>query len=239
MRKVLWVVAGTVLLASSLGSGCAYRLIPGPLVPLPEGEQAKKATVEDDGTVTIPIDRLRISLQPVSDGELNRQFSTSSQAGKHSVNPYTFGNWIPEGASRTPKRFTVFLLVVENYAYPKVLLDPHDITIRAANGRVFEARGLPFLKEYYYPYARAYTGNSHADFRGRVDILAGTMYPAEEMVFAGQTVDGYVVFPKLHDDVRDIVVQVPDVALRFDYRDEPIETADLAFHFHRDVGRAP
>ena len=116
MRNILWVAAGAVLLASSLGSGCAYRLIPGPLAPLPEGEQAEQATVADDGTVTIHIDRFRVSLRPIDDDELNRRFPARSRAGKHSVNPYTFGNWIPEGASRTPEKFTVFLLVVENYA---------------------------------------------------------------------------------------------------------------------------
>ena len=134
MRNKVWIVAGG-LLAGWLAGACAYRLVPGPLVPLQEDRQGQGSEVADDGTVTYHIERLRISLRPLQDEELNRQFPYLSAGGKFSVNPYTYGNWIPEGAARTPTRFTIFMLKVENYAFPKVIVNPQSMHLRAQNGR--------------------------------------------------------------------------------------------------------
>ena len=63
------------------------------------------------------------------------------------------------------------------------------------------------------------------------------MYPEGEYVFSGQEVEGYVVFLPLHPDVKEVAVAMRDLVLRFDFKNEPVEKIDVAFSFHRDVGR--
>jgi hypothetical protein len=46
-----------------------------------------------------------------------------------------------------------------------------------------------------------------------------------------------VIFPALHPDVSDIEVQVFDVVLRFDFRNEPVETTSISYNFIRDIGK--
>jgi hypothetical protein len=58
-----------------------------------------------------------------------------------------------------------------------------------------------------------------------------------EDIFSGQESEGFVVFPVLHHDVRQIEAIVQDAMLRFDYRDEPVEMMDIGYQFERDVGR--
>lgn len=236
MRRMTGMAIG-VLVVGWVLAGCAYRVTSGPLMPLPEEQQMASTEIADDGTVTHSINRLEISLRPMRDEELNRQFPNLSDDGKDSANPYTYGNWTPHGAQETPSRFTVFLLQVENYEFPKVVIDPAAITMESPNGREYRSLAFPYLREYYYPYNQAYAGNSSARFENRKDVLKSTLYPEGEPVFAGQTKSGYVVFRVLHDDVTQVTVHVPNVALRFDYRDEPVETTDLEFCFGRIVQR--
>lgn len=234
MRKIVYLLLGPVLL---LGA-CAYRVVAGPLAPLAEEAQTRAAVeVADDGKVTYNIERLRVSLRPMTDSELDRQFPPHADGSQLSNNPYTYGAWVPEGQTRTPAKFTVFLLQVENYEFPKVLVNPLHATMTSQNGRTYESYSFAVLKELYYPYNRAYAGNPGAQFREWMGRLRNSMYPAAEEVFAGQSVEGYIVFPRLHDDVIQVAVEVNGVALRFDYKNEPSHTADLVYNFQRQVRR--
>ena len=60
-------------------------------------------------------------------------------------------------------------------------------------------------------------------------------YPDDEFCFSGQEVEGYVVFSKIHTDVGEIAVKIPEFGLRYNYRNEPVETIDLSFRFKRDI----
>jgi hypothetical protein len=55
------------------------------------------------------------------------------------------------------------------------------------------------------------------------------------MVFSGQEATGYIVFPVLHKDVDNFAINVPDMAVRFDYKGEPVETIDLEFRLQREI----
>ena len=44
-----------------------------------------------------------------------------------------------------------------------------------------------------------------------------------------------VVFPSLAPDVKEFSIHVKGIALRYNYRDEPVETKDLTFRFQREV----
>lgn len=223
------------MLLGVLVHACAYRVVAGPLKPLATGNQGGE--VQDDGTVIYRLDRLEVSLKPMSDEELNRQFPQTTGPGRKSLNPYTYGDWKPDGASQVPPRFSVFLLEVENYEFPKVLLNPLQMRIESQNGRTYRPLSFQMLREYYYPYNTAYAGNASARFESRTDRLKSTMYPVEEYIFSGNSRSGYVVFPPLHDDVRQIEVYLGPILLRFDYKNEPIETKNLVFNYRRQVQR--
>ena len=104
-------------------AGCG-RYFGGPIQPAPEDSQSVHMVVQDDGSVTYMYERLEIGLRPMTDAELNRQFVGHSQKGAASTNPFTYGDWTPMGEKWTPPKYTVFLLKVKNYAYPKMKIDP-------------------------------------------------------------------------------------------------------------------
>lgn len=217
-------------------SGCTYRYRVGSLQPLRE-KQGPGMRVLDDGTVLYVYERLEIGLRPIPDEELNRRFPGQSHRGKESTNPFTYGNWVPRGEQLTPQRFTVFRLSVKNYTYPKMLVNPYKMTITSQNNRIYSPLNVAQLKEYYLPYVTGYAGNPYAKYKERTDILERTLYPPKEFIFSGQERSGYVVFPPLDEDVRQITVRIEDIALRFDSWGRPVETLDLEYHFQRDVDR--
>lgn len=231
MRR-LWILG----LLAVLG-GCG-RYFAGPLRPA--AQQASSVEVNDDGSATFALNRLEISLQPMSDAQLNRQFASVSAQGAASTNPYTFGNWTPPGARWTPPRFAVFRLKVSNYEYPKVRIDPLQITLTTANQRRYQAFSFAQLYEYHQAYWQGRTGQGREQFKDRTELLRRTLYKAD-MVFSGQESEGFVVFPVLPDDVKGLQIHIADIAVRFNYADQPSETTDISFSFEREVfqGKQP
>ena len=224
-------VAVTLLLA---GSGCGYTYFASPLRPA-DG-QAQEMTVADDGSVTYSQGRLEVRLRPLTDEELNRQFASHSRSGPESTNPFTFADTeLGEGGEGQP-RFTVFHLNVKNYAFPKVRIDPTQIRLAADNGREYWTLDVRQLENYYRVYVLAYRGNEYDRHQERIDLATRNMFRKEE-IFSGHEVEGYVVFPVLHPDVSQVEVTIYDAVLRFDYRNEPVETVDIRYRFERDVGR--
>ena len=216
-------------------AGCG-RYFPDAFRPLPEEEQGPRMEVRDDGTVAYVYERLEISLRPLTDAELNRTFPAHSNKGAESTNPYTYGNWTVMGEDWTPQRFTVFLLRVKNYAYPKVRIDPRGIILTSQSRRRYEALDLLQMSEYYRAQALAWAGNYHARYREQEELLRRTLYKAR-MVFSGQEDEGYVAFPPMPPDVEEITLTVEDVAIRFNYADEPVEALTLEYTFEREVTR--
>ncbi len=235
--KLISYLKWTVVLAMPLGLfGCGYRYYAGPLEPLDESRQISGSQVFDDGTVTYSMGRLEISLRPMTDEELNRQFESDSQSGARSTNPYTFGNSQYWALRETPQRFTVMNLRVKNYEFAKMQLDPSNIFMTTGNGREYSSLSLQQLDTYYRIYAIGYRGNEFAEYDQRRDILDRTMFPPDP-IFSGLEEEGYVIFERLHDDVKEIKVLIKDIVLRFDFRGEPAETADVEFFFQRETGK--
>jgi len=237
MKRIQVVrVTMIVWIALMVGAGCGYRYYAGALKPADESQQVESVQISDDGTITFIRERLEVSLRPVSDEELNRQFPAYSKGGVKSVNPYTFGNWQDRDFKETPPRFSVFRLRVKNYTYPKIWLDSSKMRILAGNGRIYSTLTLPQLLGYYRTYAIGYSGNAYDAYEQRTDILKRTLFP-NDILFTGQEQEGFVVFPKLHSDVDRITVQIRDLVLRFDVRDEPVERIGIEYVFERDIGR--
>ena len=204
-----------------LTAGCGYNHYAGPLEP--SGEQGPSHVVADDGSVTFVQGRLEIRLRPLSDRELNRQFASQSGFRPQSTNPYTFADTRFFRGNPERQRFTVFGLSVKNYAYPKVLIDPARVELTADNGREYWSLNFDQLDNYYRIYATGYRGNEYGRYKERLDLLRQTMFQMEH-IFSGQEREGLLVFPALHPDVRRVEAVVHDAVLRFDYRDEPVES---------------
>ena len=239
------ILTALLILGLSLG-GCGYKLgyryFSDPIVPA-TGHASAEFVVADDRSITFTKDRLEVSIVPLTSEELNRHFAPHSQVPEGFAepnpytaadNPYTYGDWNPPGEDKAPERFTVFLLRVKNYAFPKVLLAPENMSIVSANGWNYQVLSQSALIEYYFPYAVAYGGNARKKFEERTDILRRTLF-RDEMVFSGQEYEGFVVFPVLDHDVEEFTVWVEDMALRFDFRGEPTEKIDIPFRFVRET----
>jgi len=225
--RLLLTTASVLLLA-----GCGYLHYAGPLRPL--AQQPGAMTVADDGSVTYEKGRFEVKLRPLSDAELNRQFAGESQEGEKSTNPYTYGDI--EFKDKERQRFVVFALSVKNYAYPKVRIDPAKIVLRASNGREYWSLSEQQIDTYFRIYAVGYAGNVYIQYKNRLDLVKRTLFRNED-IFSGQEAEGFVVFPVLHHDVRQIQAMIEDAFLRFDSRNEPVETLDIGYDFEREVGR--
>jgi len=239
------VLTALLILGLPLG-GCGYKLgyrhFAGPIAP-DAGHASEDFVVGDDRSITFIKDRLEVSIVPLTSEELNRHFALHSAAPKGfaqpnpyttSDNPYTYGDWKPPGEDGAPERFTVFLLKVKNYAFPKVQLAPQNVSIISANGWNYQVLSQSALIEYYFPYAVAYGGNARRKFEERTDILRRTLFK-DEMVFSGQEYEGYIVFPVLDHNVEEFTIWIKDMALRFDFRGESVENVDIPFHFARET----
>jgi predicted small lipoprotein YifL len=226
------------ILAVLAGLGGCGRYFAGPLRPA--AQQAADVEINDDGSLTFALNRLEISLQPMSDAQLNRQFASVSAQGAASTNPYTFGNWTPPGEHWTPPRFAVFRLVVNNYEYPKVRIDPLKISLTTTTQRHYQAFSFAQLYEYHQSYWQGRTGQGREQFKDRTELLRRTLY-RDNMVFSGQESEGFVVFPVLPADVKALKIHLADIALRFNYADQPAETIAIDFAFEREVfpGKQP
>ena len=231
MQVSNWHTRGPWILASLLLATACGRYFHTPLQP--SRQQSEGMAVNDDGSITYTLDRLGITLRPMTDAELNRLVSPPDG---NSVNPYTFGDLILPGEDWTPPRFTVFRLQVANYQYPKVKLDPLKSHISSANHREYDILSFAQLYDYYRSYWQGLTGQGRSEFRSRTDLLRRTMYTGAT-IFSGNDEEGYLVFPLLDDDVRQIQVDITDIAVHFDYADQPVETIDLSFNFERDIRR--
>ena len=49
--------------------------------------------------------------------------------------------------------------------------------------------------------------------------------------------DGVLIFPALHADVNSVELVI-DAALRFDFRDKPVDQIDISYAFKREIGKA-
>jgi len=233
-----------VVTALLLVPGCSYRYYAEDIEPKSEADQGENKTVADDGTVSFKQARLEISLRPMTDEELNRQFSSYSDEGPDSRNPYTFGNSTYFRTGDTPQRFTVFRAFVSNYEYPKVYLDPQKVYITTSNGRKYYSLTRDQLSIYYRRYVQGGSGGNapgvsgiaHSIWKERDGILRSSMF-GDEQIFSAQENEGYLVFKPLAPDVEELTVHIPDVVVRFDYKGDPVETVDVEMHFDREIGR--
>jgi hypothetical protein len=213
--------------------GCGYHHYTGPLRPALEQPNRTRA---EAGGVIFAQGHLRVEVRALTDTELNRQFQSRSVAGPQSTNPYTFADTRFWEGDKHRSRFTTFSLRVVNEDFPKVKIDPSRVSLQAVDGSEYWSLELQQLDTYYRAYAVGFRGNEYARYQERLDLLRSTLFKNEE-IFAGQEAEGYVVFPALHHDVSEVEVAIHDAVLRFDHRNEPVETVQIHCRFKRDIGK--
>ena len=231
-----WVLRRGLLAAGLLSTAmaCGYYHYAGPLYPA--AASAPDTEVTEDGVARWSREGLEVRLRALSPRELDRQFSSLSAAGRHSTNPYTFGDTEFRDGKTRRERFAVFRLSVANAGLAKVKVDPARMFLLTDDGQELRPMELEQLQAYYRAYVTGYEGNAYGRYQERIDVLRRTMYKNEEL-FRGQQKTGYVVFPTLPAHISDVSVVVEEVVLRFDARGEPVETVGIAFPFRRDIGR--
>ena len=235
----------SILAAVALLLSCGHYLIPGRFQPLEVAQQqtdiqGSSMKILDDGTVTFVQNRLEVSVRPMIDEEINRQYpaestNASGPADELPSNPFTYGNWIDPRTGEAPQRLSIFKITVKNYEYPKVKFDPLMVTVESANGRRYYPWGSYDVEEYFRRFPLAFNGLGYLRYNERRGLYNRAKYPDDEFCFSGQEVEGYVIFSKIHTDVAEIAVEIPEFGLRYNFRDEPIETIDLRFRFKRDI----
>ena len=234
MKAIRRATSLAALAALCLVASCAWRLYTGDVHPSVEEMQGPNMSVADDGTVTWIQERLEVRLRPVTDDELNRQFG-GGDLGPYSDNPFTYGGVEDFYTGDKQQRFAVFMLGVKNYQYPKVRV-LGDVALESSNERSYYDLTIAQLDRYFRAYALGYRGNEYGVYKERRAILQSTMFQRQD-IFSGQELEGYVLFQALHTDVSSMVVTVKDLAIRFDYRGEPVESVDIPFRFEREIGR--
>jgi hypothetical protein len=209
----------------------------------PKVEEGANYSVDDEGAVSYNgMEGLRIDVQYLTDRTLNEMFPDDSEGGKHSTNPYTYGDWIDPNLGYTPNRFTVFRISVYNYTYAKMFLDPLQAVLLTDRGErlnsysIAPKANLESL-EGYYRALRGISGNEHYRFAKRIGIVRGTIFGEDELIFKGENYSGLIVFPPLHSKVKEVRLVFKDVAYKFDASGKPVETIDIPFDFHRTILR--
>ena len=223
-----------VVLLQLLAPGCSYHYYTGDLRPTQT--QAPLMSVADDGTVSHSNNGFEVAIKPMTTAELDRLYADRSRSGPQSTNPFTFGDTEFWGEREQKQRFQVFRLRVVNEVYPKVKIDPSKVVIRATNGRTYWSLGFEQLDTYFRAYATGYQGNEYLRYEERRDLLQRSMFENKE-IFVGQASEGFVLFETLDMDVGRITAVVEDIVIRYDFRNEPVETMELSFGFEREIGR--
>ena len=113
----------SILAAAALLLGCGHYLVPGRFQPLEVAQQqtdvqGSNMKILDDGTVTFVQNRLEVSVRPMDDEEINRQYPAQSTnargpADELPSNPFTYGNWIDPRTGKAPQRLSIFKITVK------------------------------------------------------------------------------------------------------------------------------
>ena len=82
MRTLNKAFGLSCILSLSLVAGCGHYVVPGKFEPAEVTQQQSaegtQMQVQDDGTVTFVQNRLEVSVRPMTDEELNRQYPSQS-----------------------------------------------------------------------------------------------------------------------------------------------------------------
>lgn len=182
----------------------------------------------------------RLKLRLLSDDQLNQEYDRYTFR-EPNLNPFTYGRDRDLDLGYTPPRFTVLQVTVFNQGFPKVQIDPAQITLRTDRGEVLEywdvlKREAKHSFEAYYMDRRGEGGNEEYFYSQRLGVVREALFRRHTWVYKGDTYTGKVAFAPLHREVKEVVLQVRDIVLRVDAFDRPKETAAAEFRFGVEQG---
>ena len=194
-----------------------------------------------DGVIAVELEGMRLEVEYLSDQQLNELFHPESTQGKHSTNPYTYGNYLDPAVGYVRNRFTVFRVTVANLSLSKIQLQPQHCRLTTDRiGEILRPYGIDIGSaeknlDSYYRALRGASGNEHYRFQTRMAILHSTAYGADETIFRGERYSGFLVFDSLEEEVRDVALHIREFILKFNAFDKPLETRDFEFSFRREL----
>ncbi len=212
-----------------------------------EGQKAAREEAQyvpsEDGTVSYEIPGMRIEVKPMTDDELNQMFPDESTRGKYSTNAYTYGDWVDPRLGYTPNRFSVFKVTIYNRTYPKVMLDPSEVTLETNRGQYLQSYGISAAAdqnnfENYYRSRRGQSGNEFYRFELRMGAVRSYNYEEEQPVFKGENYGGFIVFDPVEQETDSVTLTLSDFTFRFGAFDNPIDSEDLTFTFKHNIEKS-
>lgn len=209
------------------------------LMPVEEGEE--RFHLSEDGTMSYVLEGLRIDVKHMSDPELNALFPEESTQGLHSINPYTFGDYVDPAVGYARNRFTVFEVTVTNLDFASVELQPLACRVTTNRpGELLKAYGVesgsaPSSFESYYRARTGQSGNEDYRFNMRMGLVRTTCFAVGERILKGEQHSGFVVFDPLAAEVQEAKLHIRDFILKFNAFGKPLETVDVTFRFERIV----
>ena len=208
------------------------------LEPCPPIYVETQYTINEDGSVSYPMEGLRIDVQYMTEAQLNAVLPDDSKRGRFSTNPYTYGNWADPDLGYTPNRFTVFRVTVYNYTHAKVQLDPIKAILLTDRGKKLHSYGIASTSPYnsferYYRGLRGLSGNEFYRFEVRMGHVRSNNYAKDQKIFKGENYSGLIAFDPLYEKVEKVRLILQDFILKFDEFDRPLVTLDITFDFDR------
>ena len=206
----------------------------------PKESEREGHSIGDEGVTSYSLEGSRIDVQYMTDSALNEMFPKDSKGGKLSTNPYTYGDWIDPNLGYVPNRLTVFNVLVYNYTFSRLVLDPLKVILLTDRGDHMESYTVSPVAdrkslEGYYRVLKGISGNEYFRFSTRVGIARWSTYGEDEVLFKGENYSGFIVFDPLHSEVRNVRLILKEFAYKFDASGKPIETIDIPFDFSRIV----
>lgn len=210
------------------------------LVPARDAVLDPAYTINEDQSITLDREGLRITVRFLSDAELNERYADISYQGNFSANPFTYGNWRDPDLGYTRSRFTVFEVEVYNPVLPKVEVFPNQAVLATGQGEEFTYYAVNRDEsensfEEYYTFVRGPGGNEQHRFDQRMGIVREVLYRPGHRVYKGSDYDGHLVFQALRGEVESAVLRFNGVAIQFDEADNPSQRIDIAFSFEHQV----
>ncbi len=239
ISRTLLILCPMLMLISCAGLAPPKVQVHSLLAPISD-ELEEGYTIEEPGTVVYQRQGMKVTVQFVSDEELNAAFPQHSDKGEASTNPYTYGNWVDSDLGYTPNRFTVFKVTVHNYTLPKINLNPSQALLLSDRGDQFhayvgEAKEIGSLSfEDYYRERMGSSGVEQARYDERMGLVRQTLY-VDGKVFKGDMKEGFLAFDPLNPKVKKVQLILKDFVLRYDANDWPTELIDLTFPFDRHI----
>lgn len=233
---------GGVVILFLLSAGCSLlpvrrqHVVSLSFVPDHREEYAVDAV---DSAAVFRMDGLVVEARYLSRQRLDAEYAKES-SGRVNLNPFTYGTRIDNDLGYAPDRFTVFEIEVNNVGRPKVAFDPGQAVLETDRGDRLRPWGIRKGEaaqtfEEYYRAQRNSGGNDQEWYRQRMAIVERDLCRAGPLLFKGQRQQCKLIFDLLHEEVRQVRLQLGGLVIGFDANGLPAGKVEVEFPFAIDI----